>query len=107
MADRAIRSGAYDARYGDRLRQASAGRLQRDPAQYGLGDWYGETGMMLTTQFFAMKVQRYLHDHDLDPAVLAAIAAKAYRNGALNPNAWRRTPMSTRRSPSRRWSARR
>jgi acetyl-CoA acetyltransferase len=26
--------------------------------------------------------------------VLAAIAAKAYRNGALNPNAWRRTPMS-------------
>ena len=32
----------------------------RCPPQYGLGDWYGETGMMLTTQFFAMKVQRYL-----------------------------------------------
>ena len=27
--------------------------------------------MMLTTQFFAMKIQRYLHEHDIDPAVLA------------------------------------
>jgi acetyl-CoA acetyltransferase len=26
--------------------------------------------------------------------VLAKVAAKAFRNGALNPNAWRRTPMS-------------
>ena len=50
--------------------------------------------MMLTTQFFAMKIQRYLHDHDIDPAVLSMIAAKAYRNGSLNPNAWRRTPIS-------------
>jgi acetyl-CoA acetyltransferase len=41
-----------------------------------------------------MKVQRYLFEHDLDPGVLSAIAAKAYRNGALNPNAWRRTPMT-------------
>ena len=32
--------------------------------------------MMLTTQFFAMKVQRYLHEHDIDPAVLAAIAGQ-------------------------------
>ncbi len=23
--------------------------------------WYGETGMMLTTQFFALKIQRYMH----------------------------------------------
>ena len=50
--------------------------------------------MMLTTQFFAMKIQRYLHEHDIDPAVLAMIAAKAFRNGARNPNAWRRTPLS-------------
>jgi acetyl-CoA acetyltransferase len=41
-----------------------------------------------------MKIQRYLHEHDMDPALLSTIAAKAYRNGALNPNAWRRTPVS-------------
>ena len=70
------------------------GAFNSDPAEYGLGEWYGESGMMLTTQFFAMKIQRYLHDHDIDPAVLSMIAAKAYRNGARNPNAWRRTPLS-------------
>ena len=31
MADRAIRSGAYDVAHGDRLRQAPAGRVQRRP----------------------------------------------------------------------------
>ena len=61
---------------------------------------------MLTTQFFAMKIQRYMHDHDIDPRRLAAIAAKAFRNGALNPNAWRRTPLTGRRDRRRRrWSA--
>ena len=94
MADRAIRSGAYDLGVAIGFDKHPPGAFNALPAQYGLGDWYGETGMMLTTQFFAMKMQRYLHEHDLDPAVLAAIAAKAYRNGALNPNAWRRTPMS-------------
>src|SRR6476646_8523517 len=27
------------------------------PGDWGLGDWYGETGLMLTTQFFALKIQ--------------------------------------------------
>ena len=41
-------------RRGDRLRQASRGaRSTRCRPSYGLGDWYGETGMMVTTQFFA------------------------------------------------------
>jgi acetyl-CoA acetyltransferase len=94
MADRAIRSGAYDVGIAIGFDKHPPGAFNASPGQYGLGDWYGETGMMLTTQFFAMKVQRYLHEHDLDPGVLSAIAAKAYRNGSLNPNAWRRTPLS-------------
>ena len=28
------------------------------PEEWGIGSWYGETGLMLTTQFFAMKIQR-------------------------------------------------
>ncbi|MEZ5260159.1 MAG: thiolase family protein [Ilumatobacteraceae bacterium] len=50
--------------------------------------------MMVTTQFFAMKIQRYLHDHDLDSTLLAEIAAKNLRNGSKTPHAWRRTPRS-------------
>jgi acetyl-CoA acetyltransferase len=94
MADRAIRSGAYDVGLAIGFDKHPPGAFNADPADYGLGHWYGEAGLMLTTQFFAMKIQRYLHDHDMDPAVLSMIAAKAFRNGALNPNAWRRTPLS-------------
>jgi acetyl-CoA acetyltransferase len=94
MADRAIRSGAYDVAMAIGFDKHPPGAFNSDPAEYGLGAWYGASGMMVTTQFFAMKIQRYLHEHDIDPAVLSAIAAKAYRNGARNPNAWRRTPLS-------------
>jgi acetyl-CoA acetyltransferase len=66
------------------------GAFATDPASLGIGDWYGETGLMLTTQFFAMKIQRYLNQHNISAETLAAVAAKAFGNGALNPNAWRR-----------------
>ena len=49
---------------------------------------------MLTTQSFAMKIQRYMSEHGISPSTLAKVAAKAFRNGAANPNAWRRTALS-------------
>ena len=70
------------------------GAFNADPSEYGLGAWYGEAGMMLTTQFFAMKLRKYMDDFSITTDALARIAEKAYRNGALNPNAWRRTPIS-------------
>ena len=41
-----------------------------------------------------MKINKYMQDHDIAPATLAKVAAKNYRNGALNPNAIRRKPLS-------------
>jgi acetyl-CoA acetyltransferase len=64
------------------------------PEDWGLGSWYGETGLMLTTQFFAMKIQRYMSEHGISTSTLAKVAAKAFRNGSLNLNAWRRKPLS-------------
>src|SRR5579862_297746 len=64
------------------------------PEDWGIGAWYGETGLMLTTQFFAMKIQRYMSEHGISTSTLAKVAAKAFRNGALNANAWRRTALS-------------
>jgi acetyl-CoA C-acetyltransferase len=55
--------------------------------------WYAENGQYLTTKFFGMKANRYLHDHGISPATLAKVAAKNFRNGALNPNAFRRKPI--------------
>jgi acetyl-CoA acetyltransferase len=64
------------------------------PEDWGLGSWYGDTGLMLTTQFFAMKIQRYMSEHGISHSTLGKVAAKAFRNGSLNPNAWRRQPLS-------------
>jgi len=64
------------------------------PEEWGIGSWYGETGLMLTTQFFALKIQRYMAEHEISASSLAKVAAKAFRNGSLNDNAWRRTPLT-------------
>ena len=89
-----IESGTYDLGIVIGFDKHPAGAFNAKPSDYGIGDWYGETGLMLTTQFFATKIQRYLHDHNMDKAILAKVAEKAFRNGALNENAWRRKPLS-------------
>lgn len=65
-----------------------------DVTTWGVGRWYGEVGMFLNPQFFGLKAQRYLHDHQIPVGTLAAVAEKAFANGALNPNAWRRKPLT-------------
>ena len=70
------------------------GAFAAKPADYGHADWYAETGLMITTQFFSMKDRRYLHTHGLKDRVLAQVAAKAFRCGELNPTAWRRTALT-------------
>lgn len=89
-----IRSGAADLGMVLGFDKHPRGAFNADPEAMGLGRWYGEMGLMVTTQFFGMKIQRYLHDHDISRSSLAKVAAKAFRNGSMNPNAWRRTPMS-------------
>ncbi|TLS46988.1 thiolase family protein [Streptomyces montanus] len=70
------------------------GAFHVSAARYGLGDWYAETGMMLTTQFFALKTQRYLHEYGISERALAMVAARAFRNGSHHPMAWRRKPLT-------------
>ncbi|EME20909.1 thiolase family protein [Rhodococcus triatomae] len=89
-----IRSGESDLGMVVGFDKHPRGAFNARPEDNGLGRWYGETGMMVTTQFFAMKIQRYLVEHNLPKSLLATVAAKAFRNGALAPHAWRRTPLS-------------
>ena len=93
-AAQAIESGAADIALAVGFDKHARGAFNSDPTLYGLPMWYAESGMMVTTQFFAMKIQRYLHDHALDARLLAEIAAKALRNGSITPHAWRRKPVS-------------
>lgn len=93
-AESLIRSGAADLAMAVGFDKHARGAFNTDPASLGIGSWYGETGLMITTQFFAMKAQRYLHDHGIPRSALAKVAAKAYHNGSLNPNAWRRVALT-------------
>jgi acetyl-CoA acetyltransferase len=86
----AIESGAAEVALAVGFDKHARGAFGSNPADYGLPDWYAEQGMMVTTQFFALKIARYLHDHGLDPKLLAELAAKALRNGSITPHAWRR-----------------
>lgn len=89
----AIKAGEFDTALAVGFDKHPRGSFNPDPVRYGLPQWYGETGMMLTTQFFAMKIQRYMHDHGISAQTLAGVAAKAFTNGSGTPHAWRRTPM--------------
>lgn len=89
----AIKSGEYDIGLVAGFDKHERGAFNADPEALGIGAWYGEVGMMMTTQFFAMKIQKYMHDHAISTATLARVAEKSFINGAKNPNAWRRDPI--------------
>jgi len=90
----AIKSGQYDMGLVVGFDKHPRGAFNPKPKEWGLDDWYGETGLMLTTQFFAMKIQRYMHDHGISKETLVSVAEKAFRNGSRTPTAWRRTALS-------------
>ncbi len=92
-AAHAIESGQAEVALAVGFDKHARGAFGSNPADYGLPMWYAETGMMVTTQFFALKIQRYLHDHDLDPRLLAELAAMSLHHGSLTPHAWRRRPV--------------
>jgi acetyl-CoA acetyltransferase len=89
----AIKSGQHDIGLVAGFDKHDRGAFDADPRALGLGEWYGEVGLMMTTQFFAMKIQKYMHDYGISERTLAQVAEKAFINGSLNPNAWRREPV--------------
>jgi acetyl-CoA acetyltransferase len=90
----ALRSGAFEVGLVVGFDKHPRGAFQNDPADWSLPQWYGDDGLMVTTQFFGAKLQRYMHDHAIPALTLAQVAEKAFANGALTPHAWRRTPLS-------------
>ena len=93
-AANAVRSGVAEVALAVGFDKHPRGAFDPRPEDWGLPAGYGEAGLMVTTQFFAIKIARYMRDHGITDATLARVAAKAYRNGALNPNAWRREAIS-------------
>ena len=94
LAAATISSGQYDIGMAIGMDKHLPGAFSADPVNYSLPSWYGETGLFLTPKFFAMKIQRYMYDHGITDETLARAAARAYRNGVLNENAFRRSPLT-------------
>ena len=88
-----IKSGEFDLGIAVGFDKHPRGAFDPKPAEWGLPEWYGDTGLMLTTQFFAMKIQRYMAMHGITAPTLAAVAEKAFDNGTLADHAWRREPV--------------
>ncbi len=90
-AQMAISSGMYDLALATGFDKHPRGSFNASPADYGLPEWYGQTGMMLTTQFFALKIQRYMQLHGISRETLGRVSVKAFKNGTKTPHAWRRS----------------
>jgi acetyl-CoA acetyltransferase len=89
----AIKSGEFDLGIVVGFDKHPRGAFNAKPADVGLPDWYGEIGLMLTTQFFANKINRYMGLHGISATTLGRVAEKAFENGARTPHAWRREAM--------------
>jgi acetyl-CoA C-acetyltransferase len=89
-----IMSGAWDIGLAIGFDKHPRGAFAVDPEKFGLDAWYGQVGLALTTQFFGMKIQKYMHDFGITEDTLVKVAMKNYHNGSLNPNAWRKKAMS-------------
>ena len=90
----AVRSGTAEIALAVGFDKHPRGAFDPMPQDWGLPQGYGEAGLMVTTQFFGAKINRYMRLHGISATTLARVAEKAYRNGSLNPNAWRTEPMS-------------
>ncbi|HQS69978.1 MAG: acetyl-CoA acetyltransferase [Novosphingobium sp. 28-62-57] len=92
-AQMAIKSGEFEIGLAVGFDKHPRGAFNAMPAEYNLPDWYGEAGYMITTQFFAAKIMRYMHEHGISQTSLARVANKAFRNAVHAPHAWRREPV--------------
>ena len=94
LAANTIRLGEHDLGVAIGMDKHVGGAFKADPRLYACPSWYGEVGQFITTKFFGMKINKYMHDHGISASTLAKVAAKSYRNGVLNPNAFRRKALT-------------
>jgi acetyl-CoA acetyltransferase len=89
-AQMAIRSGEFDLGLAVGFDKHPRGAFNALPSEYDLPEWYGDAGYMVTTQFFAAKIMRYMHLHGISRRTLGLVAQKAFANGVHADHAWRR-----------------
>jgi benzoylsuccinyl-CoA thiolase BbsB subunit len=82
----AIAAGVYDVALVlgvEKLTKLGGGSLPLEQ-----DDWEAAHGMSMPA-LYAMRAQRYMHDHSVSAAQLASVSVKAHRHGIKNPDAQR------------------
>ena len=72
------------------LAQGQFGRFGQGPQRNAVAGEFAHTipyGLMSPAQMFAMKVQRFMHDHGVEQAALRAISLASYHHAQSNPRA--------------------
>ena len=70
-------------------------KMDRGMIQLAAQDSYGvQMGQSVAPAGYARKAQTYMHRHGATPEMFAQISVKSHKNGALNPNAQYRKPVT-------------
>ena len=72
------------------LAQGQFGRFGQGPQRNAIAGEFAHTipyGLMSPAQMFAMKTQRFMHDHGVEQAALRAISLASYHHAQSNPRA--------------------
>ena len=72
------------------LAQGQFGRFGQGPQRNAVAGEFAHTipyGLMSPAQMFAMKTQRFMHDHGVEQAALRAISLASYHHAQSNPRA--------------------
>ena len=65
LAANTIRLGEHDLGIAVGMDKHLPGAFSADPRHYACPSWYGELGHFVTTKFFGMKINKYMHDHGI------------------------------------------
>ena len=65
LAANTIRLGEHDLGIAVGMDKHLPGAFSADPRLYACPSWYGELGQFVTTKFFGMKINKYMHDHGI------------------------------------------
>ena len=90
-----IKSGAFDLGIAIGFDKHERGAFRVSSGSRGV-DWYGGSGMAINDRsFLRMKINRYMHEYGITNTCPGQGRREGnFRNGALNPMAWRRKPLS-------------
>ena len=70
LAADTIRLGEHELGLAVGMDKHLPGAFSSDPRLYACPSWYGELGHFVTTKFFGMKINKYMHDHGISTATV-------------------------------------